>query len=247
MATNATAAADLTVRGEPVERVYGNFVDRRFVVNRRYQRKLIWTVEEKHEFIDSLIKGFPVPIILLAESANRESNELEIIDGMQRMDAIVSYIENKFPYQGKYFDLEAMAVAKANLDEGIVIQKEPKLDRASCVRIASYLVPLSIYEFADDAAVDTVFRRINSGGRQLSRQELRSAGATGHFATVVRRLAAKIRGDDSLSDLLKLNEMQSISVTNKDLEYGIDVDQMFWVKEGFLLGIRLEKVKTKRL
>jgi uncharacterized protein with ParB-like and HNH nuclease domain len=101
----ATAAPDLTVRGEAIERVYGNFVERRFVVNRRYQRKLIWTIEEKQEFIDSVIRGFPVPLILLAESASREANDLEIIDGMQRLDAMVSFIENRYSVSGEYFDL----------------------------------------------------------------------------------------------------------------------------------------------
>lgn len=71
----ASAAPDLIVRGEAVERVYGNFNERRYVVNRRYQRKLIWTIEEKQNFIDSIIKGFPVPLILLAESATREGND----------------------------------------------------------------------------------------------------------------------------------------------------------------------------
>ena len=180
----ASAAPDLTVRGEAVERVYGNFNERRFVVNRRYQRKLIWTIDEKQEFIDSIIRGFPVPLILLAENANREGNDLEIIDGMQRLDAVVSFIENHYPVHGTYFDLETMAVTKELLDSGKLQQQQPKMDRKLCVDIASYLVPLSIYEFADEKAVDTVFRRINSGGRQLSRQELRAAGATGHFAAV---------------------------------------------------------------
>jgi hypothetical protein len=230
----ASATPDLTVRGEPVERVYGNFSDGRYVVNRRYQRKLIWTLDEKRNFIDSIIEGYPVPIILLAESATRSDNSLEIIDGMQRLDAIVSFISNKYKVRDQYFDLNTIAVTKALLDSGELIQREPVLDRQSCVDIASYLLPLSIYEFADEGAVDTVFRRINSGGRQLSRQELRSAGSIGRFATVVRKVAAKVRGDDSHSDMLKLNDMQSISITNRELDYGIDVDEMFWVKNGIL-------------
>ncbi|WP_432815063.1 hypothetical protein [Sphingorhabdus sp.] len=111
----------------------------------------------------------------------------------------------------------------------------------------AHLVPLSIYEFADEESVDKVFRRINAGGRQLSRQELRSAGATGHFANAVRRLAAKVRGDDSASDILKLNEMQKISITNKDLEYGIDVDNLFWVKQGILSRDHIRKSQDEEI
>ena len=121
----ASASADLTVRGEPVERVYGNFQERRYVVNRRYQRKLIWTLEEKRSFIDSLIEGYPVPIILLAESAKRDDNSLEIIDGMQRLDAVVSFIANKYTVRDKYFDLNTIAITKALLDSGKLQQHDP--------------------------------------------------------------------------------------------------------------------------
>jgi hypothetical protein len=228
------ATPDLTVRGEPVERVYGNFEEQRYVVNRRYQRKLIWTLSEKQNFIDSIIKGYPVPIILLAENAKRSGNSLEIIDGMQRLDAIVSFIGNRFAVDGHFFDLNTIAVTKASMDAGRLVQQAPIMQRDVCVKIASYLLPLSIYEFADDTSVDMVFRRINSGGRQLSRQELRSAGAVGNFATIVRRLSAKVRGDDSYSDVLRLNQMQAISITNRELDYGINVESLFWVQQGIL-------------
>ena len=231
----SSASADLTVRGEAVERVYGNFQERRYVVNRRYQRKLIWTLDEKRSFINSIIEGYPVPIILLAESTKRDDNSLEIIDGMQRLDAIVSFIANKYTVRDAYFDFNTIAVTKALLDSGKLQQHEPIMSRDQCVGIASYLMPLSIYEFADEGAVDTVFRRINSGGRQLSRQELRSAGSVGHFATVVRRVSAKVRGDDSYSDVLRLNEMQAISITNRELDYGIDVDNIFGLVKEYCL------------
>lgn len=243
----ATSTPDLTVRGEAVERVYGNFSERRYVVNRRYQRKLIWTLDEKRAFIDSIINGYPVPIILLAENSKTTDNLLEIIDGMQRLDAIVSFIENKFDVDGKYFDLNTIAVSKSFLDSGVLSQRHPIFDRGVCVEIASYLLPLSIYEFIDDSAVDTVFRRINSGGRQLSRQEIRSAGSVDYFATVVRRISAKVRGDDSHSDILRLNEMQNISITNRELDYGIDVDELFWVREGILSKEHVRQSRDEEL
>lgn len=243
----AAGTPDLTVRGEAVERVYGNFSERRYVVNRRYQRKLIWTLSEKRAFIDSVIHGYPVPIILLAENTKTSDNLLEIIDGMQRMDAIFSFIENRFDVDGKFFDLNTMATTKSALDSKTIVQKEPVLDRATCVKVASYLLPLSIYEFTDDTAVDTVFRRINSGGRQLSRQEIRSAGSANFFATVVRRASAKVRGDDSHSDVLRLNEMQNISITNRELDYGIDVDELFWVKQGILSKEHVRQSRDEEL
>ncbi|HWM46870.1 MAG TPA: DUF262 domain-containing protein [Xanthobacteraceae bacterium] len=238
---------DLTVKGESIERVYGQYNDRRYVVNRRYQRKLIWTLDEKISFIDSIVRGYPVPIILLAENRSRGDSYLEIIDGMQRINAITSFIENDYAVDSCYFDLNTMAITKAKLDRGEIGQKTPIMDRQKCVRIASYLVPFSIFEFSEGSSVDEVFRRINSGGRKLSRQELRAAGATGQFAQVVRQIAAKIRGDDSHSDVLRLNEMKNISITNKDLAYGIAVDELFWVKQGILTKEQVRESRDEEL
>ncbi|OVE48161.1 DUF262 domain-containing protein [Chromobacterium violaceum] len=223
---------DLTVKGETIERLYINYVEDKYTVNRRYQRKLVWGIEEKKAFIDSISKKFPVPIILLAE--NIKSQSIEIIDGMQRLNAIFSFIEGEITLDNKYFDLESIASTKQLLDTGVLKQNLPKLDRAECVKITAYEVPMSIFEYSSDTDVDEVFRRINSGGRKLSRQELRAAGSLDDFSTATRKISASIRGDSSHSDILPLNKMKLISVASKDLGYGIDVDSVFWVSQGVL-------------
>lgn len=237
------AKQDLTVKGESIERVFGNYQEWRYIVNRRYQRKLVWTLDEKRRFIDSIISGYPVPIVLLAERKDPVQTQFEIIDGMQRLNAIFSYLENDYDVGGCYFDLNTMASTKALLDAKTLVQREPVLSRNACVQIASYTLPLSIYESALDGDVDEVFRRINAGGRKLSRQELRIAGSTGHFALAVRQIAAKVRGDVSSSDELPLNEMKKISITNRELPYGINVEEVFWIKQGVLTK---EQVRESR-
>jgi len=243
----AGAQQELIVRGEQVERVFINYRDDKYVVNRRYQRKLIWTIEEKQSFIDSIIRGFPVPIILLAEPLGRQDGTLEIIDGMQRMNAITSFIGNDYAVDGGYFDLNTFATTKDLLDRQVIEQKTPILDREQCLAIASYPVPLSIYEAARGDSVEEVFRRINSGGRQLSRQELRAAGATDAFADCVRQISARVRGDTSNSDLLLLGEMRKISITNRELDYGISADGVFWVAHGILTKDQLRQSRDEEM
>jgi Protein of unknown function DUF262 len=243
MLDNQQNQQDLTVKGESIERTYGNYQNKRYLVNRRYQRKLVWTLDEKRQFIDSIIKGYPVPIILLAERKSESQNFFEIIDGMQRLNAIMGFLENEYSVNEYFFDLNTMADTKALLDSQKLVQKDAVLDRQTCVQIASYTLPLSIYEFSKDNEVDEVFRRINSGGRKLSRQELRIAGSTGHFAQAVRTISAKVRGDVSAADELLLNEMKKISIANRDLPYGIDVDNIFWIKQGILTK---EQVRQSR-
>lgn len=243
MSKKTSFEQDLTVKGDTIETVYRNYRAQKYWVNRRYQRKLIWTLEEKQKFIDSIMRGYPVPIILLAENAGKEPSAYEIIDGMQRLNAVVSFLQNEYSVEGRYFDLNAMAGTKELLDGKQIQQKTPALDREICVHIATYSLPLSIFEFSEPDAVDEVFRRINSGGRKLSRQELRTAGATGHFATAIRKIAAQVRGDDSYSDILTLNRIAKVSITNRDLDYGIPVDDIFWVAQNILTK---EQVRESR-
>lgn len=70
-----------------MERVYGFYAANRFLVNRRCQRKLVWSIEEKRAFVDSLRQSFPVPLILLADVAHENADRFEIIDRMQRLNA----------------------------------------------------------------------------------------------------------------------------------------------------------------
>lgn len=73
-------------------------------------------------------------------------------------------------------------------------------------------MPFSSYDEDNPEIIDEVFRRINSNGKHLSRQEIRQAGATGEFAELVRVLSTKLRGDVSHEDVLLLEQMKDISI-----------------------------------
>ena len=234
---------DLTVRSENLQRIYGYYTSNKFLVNRRYQRKLIWTIEEKSAFINSIMNGYPVPLILLAEVNYDNTSVYEIIDGMQRLNAIVSFIEGEFSVEGEYFDLESMAETKLMLDNGKLEQCEPKMSREKCTNIASYVLPLSIYKMENESQIDEIFRRINSNGKHLSKQEIRQAGAISSFAEIVREISSEIRGDTSLKETLLLNNMNKISITNRELKYGINVDTVFWIDNTI---IRREQVRESK-
>ncbi|MEQ8382328.1 MAG: DUF262 domain-containing protein [Coleofasciculus sp. A1-SPW-01] len=238
---------ELSIRSESIQRIYNFYINNLFYVNRRYQRKLVWTIEEKRAFIDSILQGFPVPIILLAGAEREKAPVFEIIDGMQRLNAITSFIEGEFEVKEKYFDLQTMVESKSRLDKGFLKQKKPILGRNSCEIIASYTLPISVYSFDDNEKVDEVFRRINSNGKHLSRQELRAAGATADFPDLVRRISSEIRTDTSDSDILLLNNMKIISITNREIEYGIKVDDIFWVKNNVLRKEMIRESKDEEI
>jgi hypothetical protein len=237
----------LDIRPETVEAVYNLYRKNSLLVNRKYQRKLVWTVQEKENFIDSIANGYPVPLFLVALTFHKGESVYEIIDGMQRLNAVISFIENEFHYDGKYFNMDSTATTKILKDTGKIKQKIPALGLEKCAEIATYQLPLSISSYNKEDKIEEIFRRINANGRQLSSHELRQAGAIGEFPDIIRDLSEKIRGDVSHSDKLLLGEMQKISINNSGLPYGINLKEIFWHKHGILTQSNIRASRDEEL
>lgn len=230
------------INGKVIERAYEEYSRDTYLVNRRYQRKLVWEIDEKKAFVDSLIKGYPVPLFLFSKTKYKVNERFEIIDGMQRLNAVFSFIENDYPTnEGLYFDLSSTALTKSLLDQGKLVQKIPLLDRDISVKLVSYELPYSIYEEENPDVIDDVFKRINANGQHLSNQEIRQAGAINEFAQLVRRIAIKIRGDVSHDEVLYLDKMKTISICKNLNGNGIDPDNVFWVKENIITKEELRR------
>jgi len=238
---------NLSIQGIHIQTMYSDFRSKRFLINRKYQRKLAWTIEEKRNFIDTLIRGLPIPLFLLAEVDYEGKKVLEVIDGMQRLDAIFSFIEQRFGLKNGYFDLGTTADTLALRSEMEIIQKFPILEKEVSKKIVNYLLPVSKSVFNDENEIEDAFRRINSNGRHLSPQEIRQAGASGKFPDIVRIISSQIRGDFS-NDSLLLNEMSKISISNYRLDYyGLNVDDIFWVKNKLLSNESIRASKDEEV
>lgn len=200
----------------------------------------MWTLVEKQQLINSILSQYPIPAILLAE---REEGGFEIIDGLQRLHTIVSFMENAYPTSdGRYFDVAQFPTAKLRSDEGGFqpVVNEPMLSPREVSTILDYVLAITVMRNATMAEIDDVFRRINTYGHRLSDQERRQSGIQNEFSALVRSLASKIRGDVS-NDILTLDEMPSISVDlpmNKH-GYTVQADEVFWVSQGILRSTEL--------
>lgn len=220
---------NLDIDSRTTEQLYDWFLKGNLIVNRRYQRKLVWSLEEKTSLISSMLQQYPIPLLLFVTI----NEQREILDGMQRLEAIMSFIEQRFTLNGQYFDLDSIALTKELKDNGTLTQKNPVLSRESSATIARYRFAISEYS-STDANIDEVFRRINSNGKILSKQELRSAGTVSNFSELVRSISTAIRGDTSHSDIMNLKQMHKISISNDRLEYGVNIDNHFYIKHHIL-------------
>lgn len=226
----------ITPRGMSIQEAYRLYRDDKLEVNRKYQRKLVWTVEEKRSLIDSILKNFPIPLILLAQE--KGANKYEILDGMQRLNAIFTYIENAFSCEGAYFNVQEFSRANQARDSGFfsnIPETAELLEASLCADFLDYQLAVTIYPAEEDSQVVEVFGRINSGGRQLSWQEKRQAGMVDSFSNLVRVLASEIRGDAS-REKLPLAEMPEISIDSQrlDLGYELKAEEIFWCRQGVL-------------
>lgn len=233
--------AELNSQSTSIQTLYSWYRQGRLYVNRRYQRKLVWTLEEKQKLIDSILNKYPIPAVLVAE---RESTgTYEIIDGLQRIHAIISFIENTFPTQdGRYFNLQHFPTALSAGEEGEFTPAEDvdllMSDEVSV--ILDYTLAMSVMRGASDAEVNDVFDRINTYGHRLSDQERRQAGVQNDFANLIREVACAIRGDVSDDDL-PLRSMPGISIDLPMTKHGYEVraNEVFWVREGILRSTEL--------
>jgi uncharacterized protein with ParB-like and HNH nuclease domain len=103
-----------------IQTIYRMFRDGDFYVDRRYQRKLVWT-----KLIDSILNEFPVPLILLSKRAATGAS-FDIIDGLQRLHTIISFIENAFRTEdNRLFDMRQLPrAAQAATEDGRAIHSE---------------------------------------------------------------------------------------------------------------------------
>jgi hypothetical protein len=234
---------DLSSQPTPLQTVYNWFRDGQLYVNRNYQRKLVWTLEEKQKLIDSILRDYPIPLVLLSEQKSADGHVFEILDGMQRIHTVVSFIEHGFSTSdGRYFNVDEFTRAKDVNERGLFSRtSDAKLiSRAEVAKILDYILPVSVIRHASEAEVTDVFSRINTYGHRLSDQERRQAGLSTPFAKFVRSLSTELRGDVSV-ERLPLYKMPEISIDLPKTKYGylLQAGDIFWVKHGILRSTEL--------
>lgn len=66
-----------------------------------FQRSVVWSIEKKEEFIDTVLKGFPFGSLLLYKSS---PSSYLLVDGLQRFTTLDDFSKNPFKYIRNYED-----------------------------------------------------------------------------------------------------------------------------------------------
>ncbi|MFI6832806.1 DUF262 domain-containing protein [Kribbella sp. NPDC050241] len=139
----------------------------------KFQRRPVWKAAAKSFFIDTMLRGFPVPPIHVRLGMGAKgAPEREIIDGQQRLRAVFDYVTGRFRLSRS---LDASWAGKSFKD---LTQDEQR-------QLMMYKFHGFQYENLDDGTVLEIFARINTYSVALSAQELRNGKYFGVFKTAM--------------------------------------------------------------
>lgn len=150
-----------------------------------YQRRHRWDDKKRSLLIESILMNIPIPPLFLFEN---DYNKYEVMDGRQRLDTVIEFLENGFYLRGLEFWKELNGKRFKDLSETI--------QRGLLRRTLSSIVLLAetarnVGKRNQDVRM-VLFRRLNTGGVMLNPQELRNALYPSEFNKMLREAA---RGD----------------------------------------------------
>jgi uncharacterized protein with ParB-like and HNH nuclease domain len=156
------------------------------IIDPDFQRLFRWDTYQKTRFIESILIGIPIPPIFVAED---ENGRWELVDGLQRISTLFSFfgVLRSIPEKNNWImckgdiaaDLDNMA------SKDLPLKFQLNIKRASC------RVEIIKWNSAFDMRYE-LFNRLNTGGSELTDQEIRNAifrGVSKDFNSFIRRCA----------------------------------------------------------
>ena len=193
-----------------------DFIDSGVVIIPGFQRNFVWDVKRSSRLIESIIVGLPVPQIFLYEQGH---NEYLVIDGQQRLMSIYYFAKGRFPRKEKLASLRLISEGKSAIPEGVLnnvenfsdfrlnlpesIPGQPNRFHARCysnlddehrssfdLRTIRHIIVRQVGPPGDDAMYE-IFNRLNSGGINLTPQEIRRCTFDSNFYDMLYKTNAQ--------------------------------------------------------
>ena len=195
-------------RDYPIEFIVSLYKDDSRIFAPDYQREeSLWSVRQKSRFIESLILGYPIPLIFLADTAE---GELEIIDGLQRISTLTEFINNDFELE----DLKKLSKLNGCFFED--------LPRSEMNRFGTKSLRIIVLKDTtpDDVRKD-LFDRLNTSSLQANPSEIRwGRESNNHLMQLIRKLQKNdiFKRTVNLSENL-LNRKEDIELISRFFAY----------------------------
>lgn len=141
-----------------------------------FQRKEVWAPAARIMLIDTILREVPMPKMFLWNEVKNEHTHRKVIDGQQRISAILAFLRDDFaldePYSGQF--------------KGSKYSELPKDIRD---KILQYRIDYNEAVGFTEDEVREVYSRVNKYSLPLNKQELRRADFPGRFLDLATELS----------------------------------------------------------
>jgi hypothetical protein len=174
--------ADIDIREDPqtVFELLRKYDNGRLIIDPDFQRNVVWELDKKSKFIESVILNFPLPPWYLNQT---KEGKLIIVDGLQRTTALHEFVNDKFKLSG----LEALTKLNGYTFSELKELPGDYETRIEDKKLYIYLIKPSV----PVKVVYDIFNRVNTGGTKLERQEVRNCIFSGKSTKLLKQLSEK--------------------------------------------------------
>lgn len=144
-----------------------------------FQRGFVWNKKQMDLFIESLLLEYPIPGLFLVQQTDRR---LLVLDGQQRLETLRRF------YSGLNGDKKYRLKLTGSKFDGFSYDELPQQFRRIIdnTYITTTVIVLDNRPESNNAVYD-VFKRLNSGGTQLTPHEIRMALYNGELMNLIDR------------------------------------------------------------
>lgn len=148
----------------------------------KYQRGAIWSDSAKSFLIDSIMKDYPIPPIFIRQTIdiNTKKTFREVIDGQQRLRAILDFYNDKTYWQKNHSGRNSSLCFSDLSDE-------------DQIHFLNYTLFVCIISQEEDSNIYDMFTRLNSNSVPVNKQENRNAKYWGKFKSFVIEISGILR------------------------------------------------------
>lgn len=200
-----------------------------------FQRDVVWKIDEQARFIDSLVKQLPIPSMCFSLDAN--SKMWKVIDGLQRMHTITSFLGTAEWKIASADDIHPLLKGKKNVQLRTGSEEERKLYAS----VEDISIPITVIrcDYSNPSHMRylfTIFNRLNSGGVRLNNQEIRNCIYSGQFNDMLKSVDRSFKPWQLVHRRIwgKMDRFRSVEILLRMLAFSSWLDRYEGNLAGFL-------------
>jgi hypothetical protein len=167
----------------------------RLVLRPPFQRRPVWTEEEKAFLVDSVLRGYPIPEVYIFSTPSNDGasgEKVSVVDGQQRLRACLEFLADGFPVT---FDTHKLQPLYTLADTPWFGKKFSQLSDNEKTNFRRYKLIVRDLEDVSDDEVRHMFHRLNQSNVSLNDQELRYSMYHGGLLAVAEELVKREEWD----------------------------------------------------